>query len=105
MGFEKIPGSEKAIFLEPEETILGPGMPIGQTNAMPAILIDMQIKGHSCFSEPVSKLETILHRNSLILPGMPDKTGWSVRADLQFIGKRPNQGWIGLITQQILLRP
>ncbi len=44
MGSEKMPGSKKAIFLEPEETILGPGMPVGQTNAMPAISVQPEHK-------------------------------------------------------------
>ena len=68
MGSEKMPGSKKAIFLEPEETILGPGMPVGQTNAMPAILIHMQIKGHSCFSGARQQIEDYSPQEQLYLP-------------------------------------
>ena len=66
-------------------------MIVGQTNAVPAVLIDMQGKGYPGFLQRGREVQAILDRHGCVFRRVPKKGGRRFGCDLEFIGKIPQK--------------
>src|SRR5437773_3791705 len=79
-------------------------MSIGEADSMTGQLVDVKIERHMVLAEHGGKHHGILDRDALVLIGVPDKTWWSLRSHLQFIGKQLDELGGRVFAQQIIFR-
>ena len=58
---------------------------IVQTDAVAAVLVDVQVKGDASLAQGAGEKQSVLDFDALIFPGVPDETGWSLRGYMQFV--------------------
>ena len=92
---------DESAFSEPEQTILGPGVAVCQTDPVAAVLVDMQVEENPCPAQGARKGQTVFHQDGLIFDGVPEEGGRGFWGDLEFVGEEPDQFLVGLVTQQI----
>ena len=98
----------KTLNLEPEETVIGPGMRIIkrwfvlQAHPVSTSFVNVQIKRHMIFSQRFGKHQAVFHRNDGVLESRPDKTRRGLGCDLKFIGKESHQFRRRVVPQQII---
>src|SRR5690348_5460278 len=70
----------ESLLPQPEQTVVCPGMRmrerrlVGESQAVPALLIDVQVKGHMIFSQGFRKHQAVFHGYGLVLVGAPEET-------------------------------
>ena len=74
---------------------------VGQTHAVSAFLIDVQIKRHMIFPQRGGEHHRIFHRHDIVLERRPDETRRRVRRHLQFVGEQLYQFRRWIFAEQI----
>ena len=89
----------ETLLFQPEQTVARPRMRIRkwgfvfQSHAMPAFLVDVQVKRHVIFPQRLGEQQAVFHRHGFILERGPEETRRRVRRHLQFVGKQLDQFW------------
>lgn len=65
---------------------LGIGGAFSETDAVGSVMIEVEIEGDMLGAQCLGEEEAVLDGDGGVLPSLPDEAGWSIGADLFFVG-------------------
>jgi hypothetical protein len=87
---------EQTPLAQPVEQVVGPwveafrvGRTFSETNAMPTMLIKVEIAGNFFRTQGLGELQAVFHRHGRVIPSVPNEAGRRIGADLLLLESKP----------------